>query len=315
MPNSRTHNKLAAVVLLSGGRGMASFAEYTGRATLDLPIDGSNTLGTHWRQEVTALATHLALDHIDLLVVGGARLVSFGQDAPGIHHLCRVLQLPDSGEHRGTGGILRDLAARFADDQYLLVSTGSTLLLDTLVSLHERLSNAGAAVAFFAKDDEPANLMLVRCGSLRDLPAVGFVDFKEQAIPKIKSNGSVSAILSDSAPALTMRNPMQYLEGLRRIHSGSVSGSATIKLPPVPAAFAESWMPVFSIIEPGAEVEEGATIHDSVVLRGSRVGRGAIVARSVVPPAAVIGQDTVVSGKVLHAKGSGLKSDARWERS
>ncbi len=46
--------------------------------------------------------------------------------------------------------------------------------------------------------------------------------------------------------------------------------------------FDERWRPVFSIIEPGAQVAAGARLHDSVVLEGGVVGPGSEVVRSVV---------------------------------
>jgi ADP-glucose pyrophosphorylase len=46
--------------------------------------------------------------------------------------------------------------------------------------------------------------------------------------------------------------------------------------------FAETWKPVFSIVEAGARVDQGAVLQDSVVLEGGRVEKGAAVVRSVV---------------------------------
>jgi len=310
---------LGAVVSLSGGRSMETFSKEIARAPMDLPIDGSQTLGTRWQSQVASLAAHLDVPSLDLVVVGGEPVESaggpIGKDRSGPVRACRFFYVPDPSELRGTGGVLRDLAERFADDQLLLVSTGATVLLEPLEDLYDALLAAKADVAFIVHEEEASNLMLVRCGSLRELPAVGFVDFKEQAVPRIKSSGPVIALTSPTPAAMTMRNASQYLEALRRIHNLTSVPDEAQTAPSVPRAFRETWMSSFAIVEQGADVDATATIHDSVVLRGAKVGRRALVARSVVSPNMVVSDDETFIGRVLSSKAAGEKSDGRWERS
>jgi hypothetical protein len=211
--------------------------------------------------------------------------------------------------------LLRDVADRFADEQFLLVSTGSTILLNPLDGLFRTLLGANADVAFFTRGDEAFNVMLVRCAALRDLPTIGYIDFKEQAIPRMKSDKSVHAVPCDTAPSVTMRNAAQYLDGLRQLHaraSAPLSGDA---LPPVPDAFRESWRPTFSIVEEDAIVDPTATVHDSVIMRGAKVGRRAIVARSLISPEMVVPDDAIGVSRFMPQKGGVPMSDSRKERS
>lgn len=294
---------------------MAALAEQVGRSPLDLPIDQRQTVGSSWRDQVTALAGSLGLPSLELLIVGGQEARSCGQLDAGGGAGCRVSHMPDPSELRGTGGLLHDVAARFADDQFLLVSTGSTILLNPLDQLFRSLLDAEVDVAFLARGDEAFNVTLVRCGALRDLPTIGFVDFKEQAIPRIKSGRSVEAVHCPDRPSVTMRNGAQYLDGLRLLHTRLSAGGSRNAGPVVPEAFREEWRPTFGIVEEGAEADSTAIVHDSVIMRGAKVGRRAIVARSLISPGMVVADDAVVVGRFLPQKGGVPMSDARRERS
>ena len=315
MEHSVCTDHLAAVVLLAGGRSMASLTEQVDRSPLDLPIFGIKTLGDCWIEQVSDLSGRLGLPTLELLIVGGREAVSVGPAAAADAPKCRVSHTPDPSELRGTGGLLRDVADRFADDQFLLVSTGSTILLHPLDQLLRRLIAANADVAFLARGDEAFNVTLVRCGALRDLPTIGFVDFKEQAIPRIKSNRTVAAVHCADAPAVTMRNAAQYLQGLRQLHSRGVADDAAADVPTVPEAFRESWRPTFAIVEPGAVADPTAIIHDSVIMRGARVGQRAIVARSLISPGMVIPDDAAVVGRFMLQKAGMPMSDGTKEPS
>lgn len=315
MANSTRPDQFAAVVLLAGGRSMAALTDQVGRSPLDLPIDQLQTLGTSWRDQVSALAGSLGVPGLELLVVGGREMVSTGTQTAAGSLRCRVSHIPDPSELRGTGGLLRDVADRFADEQFLLVSTGSTILLNPLDQLFRSLLEAEVDVAFLARGDEAFNVTLVRCGALRDLPSIGFVDFKEQAIPRIKADRSVAAVHCSDRPSVTMRNGAQYLDGLRLLHMRLSAGRAGEVGPVVPEAFREEWRPTFAIIEEGAVADSSAIIHDSVIMRGAKVGRRAIVARSLISPGMVVADDAVVVSRVLPQKGGVPMSDGRRERS
>jgi NDP-sugar pyrophosphorylase family protein len=153
------------------------------------------------------------------------------------------------------------------------------------------LAATEADVALVAHEDgTPGGVMLARCRSLRCIPIVGYVDMKEQALPLMARRSQVKAILRGRPVGSCVRTRGDYIRAMRRYHD---------PVRAVQDAFAESWSPVFSICEPGAEVDSSARVHDSVVLRGSRVERGAVVVRSVVCPGAVVRRNQMVVDQLV----------------
>ena len=66
------------------------------------------------------------------------------------------------------------------------VSSAQHILVEPLGVLAHRLAEAGGEINLMSHGGgTPSGLMLVRCGCLRSIPSVGFIDFKEQALPLI----------------------------------------------------------------------------------------------------------------------------------
>jgi len=63
--------------------------------------------------------------------------------------------------------------------------------------------------------------------------------------------------------------------------------------------YAETWVPAFRIVEPGALVAPTADVQDSVVLAGGRVDEGAALARSVVCPGAAVRRGQCVVEEIV----------------
>src|SRR5205085_399511 len=104
-----------------------------------------------------------------------------------------VKVMRDPFEYRGTGGVLHDVARELEDDDYLVVATGAQLLLEPLKELVAGLTRRGGDVGILAhRDGMPSGLMLVRCGVLRQISDLGFVDLKEQALPAIAKKHRVT---------------------------------------------------------------------------------------------------------------------------
>jgi len=288
---------IGAIVLLAGGSGMNDLTSAAERSVLDLPMGPAETLFSLWQREIERALPQLGGAPLELRIVGGAPVWSVGAEQGG---LLSVQHIDDPHELRGTGGILRDIAADYSDDTYLLVSSGSTMLLEPLDRLVTELAASRSDVAFFADNDDSAgNIMLIRCGCLRTIASVGFVDLKEQALPHIASASSVAVIRRPNPVAVTMRTAAQYLRGLRLHHllSDDKTGSEAVR---TASAFSETWRTVFQIVERDGHVEPGARLHDSVVLSGARVGRGAAVIRSVVCSGAVVPAKAMVVDEVVR---------------
>jgi hypothetical protein len=201
----------------------------------------------------------------------------------------------DPLEYRGTGGLLRDLSLRYEEQDYLLVASGAQVLTEPLESATSALATEGRDLALLAHDDgTPSGLMWVRCGCLRAVPEVGFVDMKEQALPQIARRHHV-AVLRRPPIGLGIQTPAEYLAAVRTHHLRK-NRDARLGDP-----FAEDWWPAFTLVEQGAEVDPSARVHDSVVLRGGRVQRRAVVVRSLIGPADVARRGQCVVDQFLNA--------------
>ncbi|MGB2823651.1 MAG: hypothetical protein WBF17_21905, partial [Phycisphaerae bacterium] len=183
----------------------------------------------------------------------------------------------DAGEYRGTGGVLRDASEEYGDDDYIVVANGNQLVLESLAEMLASLAKAGGDVSLMSNQDgTPAGLMLLRCGALRSIPKVGFVDMKEQALSRIAAHHKVTVLSREQPMAIPVRSRGDYLRAVFQYHRARDDGDESS------IAFAEKWRPTFSIVEVGAQVDASARIHDSVVLQGGQVKSGATVVHSVV---------------------------------
>ena len=226
--------------------------------------------------------------------------------APVADSSCAISIERDPAEYRGTGGILRDLTSHYDDDDFILVANAAQVMLEPLHKLVASLAGKHADVSLIShKDGEAASLMLIRCGCLRDLPGVGFVDFKEQALVKIAANHQVAVVQRAAPTAMAIRTAAEYIAAVLQ-HHRQTAGKAISA-----SAFAEDWEATFGLIEHGAEIGAGARVHDSVVLSGAKLERDALVVRSVICPGGVVrsGQmivDEVVKGDVRRKRGVDL---------
>ncbi|QNN24904.1 hypothetical protein HED60_22360 [Planctomycetales bacterium ZRK34] len=200
----------------------------------------------------------------------------------------------DPLDFRGTGGVLHDLSAGYDDNDYLLIANGLQVLTHPLAENAALLADRGGDVSIIAHHDgTPSGLMLVRCGVLRTLPAAGFVDMKEQALPTIAKEHSVRVVELDHPSALPVRTLSDYMHALRTHHRRS-KHAQTLQDP-----YAEDLQATYSLVEPGADVADTARIHDSVVLAGAKVHPDAILVRSLVCPDAIVGRGQRVVDRVV----------------
>ena len=265
------HNILA-VVLLAGQVRPTDLCAALQRSLLDLPVDAERTVLDVWRRQTHLLAEALGVERLPVRIMVNQQAVRPGVDPPLPGSRVNMRLELDAGEYRGTGGVLRDLAEAYEDDDRIVVANGGQLMAEPLAETVASLLRAGGDVSLISHTDgTPTGLMVIRCGALRSISAVGFSDMKEQALPRIATHRKVTVVDRYRPVALPIRTRNDYLRALRRWHS--VNNGAN--------PFAENWKPTFSIIEAGADVDPTARIHDSVVLRGGRVEAGASVVRSV----------------------------------
>jgi hypothetical protein len=286
--------RVCAVILLAGGAGTRAFAQHSGRPVFQMPVTSTETVMGIWHSQVRRLIEDAQFAGVSMIIAGGERPQTTAHwDSPRVEHL------EDPQELRGTGGVLHDITAGYPDDAHVLVASAATLLMEPLERVVGQLVSCGSDAALCSDEaGTPGSLMLIRTRSLRSISAVGFVDLKEQAMPGIAAGNSVAVLRRRTLATASLRTPGGYLAALRRFHSLRNNSHS----PPAAAGtseFAEHWKPLFSIVEPGADVAPDARIHDSVVLVGAHVGRGATIVRSIVCPGARVGRDAVLVDQVV----------------
>jgi NDP-sugar pyrophosphorylase family protein len=202
----------------------------------------------------------------------------------------------DSEEPRGSGGALRDAVQDLDPDGHVLVAPANAYLSDSLFPILSQLASQDADVAIHADaTNAPTGFFLFRCGTLAGLPAKGFVDLKEQALPHISARGAVRVLRGDAQRLTPIRTLDGYIRALRAAASPDEAWNDS----------SEDWRCTFSLSEDGSEVHPTARLHDSVVLAGGRVGAGATVVRSLVGPGGVVAANESVFDELLPIKGSG----------
>src|SRR5687768_12888624 len=129
-------SRLRALVLLSGVVRTKSWIADIGRSVLDLPIDSSRTLLGHWLEHAGRLATVPGVGRLamEVLVDRLSPMPDSGRlrEKAVRSGVKELLVERDPADYRGTGGVLRDLALRYDDDDYLLVATGAQVLFGSL---------------------------------------------------------------------------------------------------------------------------------------------------------------------------------------
>lgn len=290
-------DKLRALVLLAGSVRPSLLSRSLDRSIIELPVSPSETVLQQWLRSAEQLAEWSASGAMSLRLV--------------IDRAGREPQLPpnsgvdlrverDRAEFRGTGGVIRDLAADYGDDDLILVANAAQVLLEPLPDLTATLFAIPGDVRLIAhRDGTPSGLLMVRCGCMRSVGEVGFMDLKEQVLPKLAAAGHVvNVVQRDAATGLPIRTLEAYIEAVRCGHR------ARAGLPIEHDAFAERWESTFTIAEPGAQVDPTARLQDSVVLKGGVVGRGATVVGSVVTAGGVVYPGATVVDRVITAKGA-----------
>jgi len=283
---------LAAVVLLAGSVRPSKLRKASGRCGLELPVASHRTVFDCWLDELLAVAAAHTVEVMRVRVMVDRMTRLTPTDRPVEPLLLSIEQ--DPSEFRGTAGLLHDLAKGYADDQYMLVGHGSQLLFVPLLEQAEAMAETGADFALVADaDGAPAGLMLIRCGCLRKISGVGFVDLNEQALPAIAHEHDVRVVRFDRRTTGSVRTRSAYIRTLRELHRRKSGVMGT------DPGLEEDWRPMFGLIEDGCQVHERAVVHDSVVLGGARVEPGAVLVRSVVCPGAVVGRDQSVIDSVI----------------
>lgn len=280
------------MIVLYGSVRSTPLARRIDRSLLDLPLV-KGTIVTHHLSNASACARRFNLKDFEMRV-----LVDTDSrppvDYPDVDGVRCVIQ-KDASPIRGVAGVLLDATTEMAEDDYIIVTSGAQIYLEPLDDLVHAMAKKDADVTFVSsKDGAPVGVWLIRCGVLRSVNPIGYVDLKEQSLDSWKLDHKVCTVERPRAYVHPARSLIEYLNAIRANVAGFGSG-ATIDEDP----FREDWESTFSIVESDAVVGEGVVLHDSIALDGSTVGKGAVVVRSVICPGAVVAPGARVTDKVL----------------
>jgi N-acetylglucosaminyldiphosphoundecaprenol N-acetyl-beta-D-mannosaminyltransferase len=279
-PAAAVAGQLRGLVLLGGSVRPSPLAAAIDRSVLDLPIGQGGTVMTRWLDHAADLARRLRLERLPVRL-----LVDSNAATPRSAARDRFSLERDASEYRGTGGLLATIAVDYEDDDLILVANAAQLLMDPLAAMYRALRRTGGAVSMAShRDGTPSGMMLVTCRSLRLIPAIGFVDMKEQALPLIADRFDVRVLQCRQPTGLPLRSLSDYVAALRALH-------APRSRPMTADPLAEEWESMFAIVEPGAAVAPSARLYDSVVMSGGGVEAGAVVVRSLVTANGVVRRD------------------------
>jgi NDP-sugar pyrophosphorylase family protein len=303
--SSRQLRRVRAVILLDGTVRRSTFAEAIDRSLLELPICAGRLVLDLWREHVVSMRNALQIDKLPCRIVVGRTT-----RPPALRWQDQQAGMSvemDPSDLRGTGGVLRDLAEEYDEDDTLLVANAAQLLVEPLHVLASAAGERGGDVTVAANGDgTPSSFALLSCRALRQLPDVGFVDLKEQGLPLMASKFEVTTLWRSTAYGLPIRTPRDYLAAVRAHHRLAAGDT------PHDQPFDERWRRNFAMVEEGAAVAPDATLHDAVVLRGAKVAAGALVADSVICARAVVrSRENVVRRLVGAAKRVAIGPDSR----
>lgn len=287
--------QVRAVILLAGSVRPSDLSRGIDRPLLDLPVEPGRSVLALWQTEVDTLACAAGLERLPLRVL--IDQAALEPVVPQGTTRTAVTIERDAAEFRGTAGLLRDTAEHYAPNDLLLVGNASQILVEPLAVLTRDLLALRSSVGVIGhRDGTPGGLFLIRRSVLTSAANVGFLDLKEQFLPRLaKAGHDIRVVSRPHASGLPMRTLEGYLAGLlayHRIRAGR---------PAAGDAFAEDWSPSFAVVEAGAHVDPAATVHDSVVLAGARVERSAVVVRSVIGPGGAVRASQTVAGQIIGA--------------
>lgn len=278
--------QIKSLLLLGGSLRPSPLAAAIDRSILDLPVATGISVLQAWQLEAASLAETAELEPLTV------RLLLDGESAtptrpPAIAGV--ELQIErDRAEYRGPGGILRDATEEYDRDDLVLVASAAQVLLRPLAEIACALGGSDAdACLLSSAEGTPTNVMLIRCEALRSIPAVGFLDLKEQVLPRMAKDCQVR-VVSYRRPSVPLRSLDGYIAALRSLNRPDEE-------PSLRDPFAEDWRSAFSIKGAKSAVGPRSRLHDSVVLDGGVVENGATLFGSVVCAGSVVrGGETVV---------------------
>lgn len=290
--SSEIIQSIRSMIVLYGSVRSTPLARQIDRSLLDLPLE-SGTVLSHQLANAQSCARRFGLKGFEMRVLVDTDSRS-PVECPDVDDVRCVIQ-QDASPIRGVAGVLSDATKGMDENDYIIVTSGAQIYLEPLQDLVHAMAKKESDVAFVSsREGTPVGVWLIRCGVLKSVNPVGYIDLKEQSLDQWKMNHKVSVVERMRAYSHPARSLTEYLNAVRAVSAGFGSGTTIDEDP-----FREDWESTFSIVEPGAQVSEDVILHDSTALKGSVVGKGAVVVRSVLCPGSVVAPGARVTDKVL----------------
>ena len=284
-------SRLRALVLLGGSVRPSPLSLQSGRSLLDLPVDEHGSVLSHWIDQAAELARFVGVERLPVRVMVSANTPE--PTSPGAKHYGSFRVERDSSNYRGTGGVLRDLAQDYDDDDLILVANAAQLLLDPLPTIVAAMARRACDVSVISHDDgTPSGLMLVACKTLRSIADTGYVDMKEQALPQIALNYDVRGRAAPAAHRIAdPRSMTTFRHSACTTAAARASRSWPTRWRRTGARLSRWWSKARRLIP--------ARIHDSIVMAGGLVEPGAVLVRSIVCAGEVVRRDKTIVDQLV----------------
>lgn len=289
--------RLDTCILLAGGLVPSPLAKLTRRLTLELWLTAHETVFGRWCDVLDDLSQEAGIGR------PGIRVVHSGPPYEPTHTLAderfdvRTTAEPD--EFRGPAGVLRDVTKKDDENAVILFAEAARYIAGSLTQLLRDWSEHEPDILIArASDGSPAGIMLMRASSLRIVPEAGYMDIKEQWIPRcIKEGMRVRTSTTRNFMPLSLRTREQFLSAsaVAAGQSCPIHDSPPVLGPLRPLTRALDK----SRIAEDARVARDAIVADAVVMPGAEIGAGAIVVRSLVCPGALVPAGAVVVDDVV----------------
>ena len=288
---------LRAVLVLAGGLRPSPLVEAAGRSVLDLFL-------TQERSVLDILVRQLSLlpawdgGPLSIRVAHNSRVPAPWPETQAAN----VRFEQDPQPYRGPAGLVADLCAGYAEYEHVLVvEAGRVLTCDIESMWRDHLANSADVTVGCNEDQSPAGVYITRCGALRHISSIGFVDIKEQWLACAGEQGLRVRVHEFSSPgAIPLRTRADFLVAARYLSNPFGSGVGRSSAGQNGDAAGPDQL---RVIGHGVAVGPNVRIDNAVIMPGAVIGGGAFIEQSVVCPGAVIEPKVRVVNAVVSTSG------------
>lgn len=291
--------RLDGCVLLAGGLVPSPLARETRKLTLELWLTSTETVFSRWCDVLDELTLETGVPRPVI------RVVHSGPPYEPTHALSdarfEIRTMAEPGDFRGPAGVLRDITRKDDPEAVILVAEGTRYIAGSLAPLVQDWARSEPDILIArSPDGKPAGIMLIRTKALEIVPEAGYMDIKEQWLPRCIEQGFR---VRTSTTRQFMPFPLRTREQFLSASAVAVGQSCPIHdSPPVlgPLRPLVRTLDRTRIAE-DAQIARDAIVSDSIVMPGSKVGAGAVVVRSMVCEGASVAPNQVVVDGVIAA--------------